>query len=222
MNLPDIQSCLNSQDPQLRMRGITALRQYEDEVAVPYLLQKVTDKEFIIRSFVAMGLGRKRTEAGFAALLDILTSDRDSNVRAEAASSLAMYGDAAVPHLLTAFRQNPEWIIRLSILAVLAEMNHPQVLFQICEIGLTDPEPVVQETAIAQFRWFVGTPHQQEALDLLLSLTQSSHWQKRCLVVLSLSYFPEPEAQAAINELRQDPDYRVVAATLEALLPKSH
>jgi hypothetical protein len=56
----------------------------------------------------------------------------------------------------------------------------------------------------------------------LLSLTQSSHWQKRCLVVLSLSYFPEPEAQAAINELRQDPDYRVVAATLEALLPKSH
>jgi HEAT repeat protein len=219
MDLINIQSSLNSQDPQLRMRAITALRNYEPEVAVPFLLQKVTDKELTIRSFVAMGLGRKRTAAGFEALLEIMKSDRDPNVRAEAANSLAMYGDVAVPHLVTAFRDNPDWIVRLSILPVLAEMNHPQQLLQICEIGLIDPEPVVRESAIAQFRSLVGTPQQSAALELLLSLAQSSHWQKRSLTALSLSHYPDPAAQAALAQLRQDPDHRVVAATFEALLP---
>jgi HEAT repeat protein len=220
MNLVEIQSCLNSQDPQLRMRGITALRQYDPEVAVPLLLQKATDKEFMIRSFVAMGLGRKQTAAGFTALLDILKTDQDASVRAEAANSLAMYGDAAVPHVVEAFRQNPEWVVRLSILSVVAEMNAPQELFPICEMGLVDPEPVVQESAIAQLRWFVNTPQHAAALDLLLGLAQSSQWQKRGLVVLSLSQYSDAAAQATLAQLRQDPDHRVVAATLEALLPE--
>jgi HEAT repeat protein len=220
MNLPEIQSCLNSQDPQLRMRGITALRLYDPEVAVPYLLQKTTDKEFMIRSFVAMGLGRKQTAAGFTALLEILQDDRDASVRAEAANSLAMHGAEAVPYLVAAFRQNPEWVIRLSIVTSLAELGHPRELLEICELGLIDPEPVVQESALAQFKWFIDTPQQAEALQLLLGFAESIHWQHRCLVALTLSQYPDPSAKETLYRLRQDPDHRVVAATLEALLPE--
>lgn len=219
MELLQIEICLESSNPQDRMRGITALRGYEPEVAVPLLLRRVTDSEIIIRSFVAMGLGRKQTPDGFTALIEILQSDRDPNVRAEAANSLAMFGAAAVPLLIEAFRVNHEWVVRLSILPVLASLDCPAQLLQVCQLALADHDVTVRDTALEQLMGLAATPYQEAALEILLAQVQADRWQTRSLVALVLQRFGDLRAQAAVVELRRDSDYRVVAATLEALLP---
>lgn len=59
MDIDQIKDALDNSDPQLRMRGIRELRHYEANIAAPLLLQHVKDQEFLVRSFVAMGLGKK-------------------------------------------------------------------------------------------------------------------------------------------------------------------
>ena len=65
MELTQIKTFLDNPNPQNRMKAIVELRNYEPSVVVPLLKQRMYDKEFIIRSFVAKGLGYKRTNEGF-------------------------------------------------------------------------------------------------------------------------------------------------------------
>ena len=104
MELSQIKAYLDSPNPQNRMKAIVELRNHTPSVVVPLLKQRMYDKEFVIRSFVAMGLGYKRTDEGFQSLLDLIENDGDPNVKAEAANSLANYGEKAIPHLVELFR----------------------------------------------------------------------------------------------------------------------
>ncbi|WP_235071153.1 HEAT repeat domain-containing protein [Leptolyngbya sp. Heron Island J] len=61
-------------------------------MVVPLLKQNIYDKELLIRYFVAMGLGAKRNDEGFEALLNIIGHEDAPNVVAEAANSLANMG----------------------------------------------------------------------------------------------------------------------------------
>ncbi|NJN23969.1 MAG: HEAT repeat domain-containing protein, partial [Acaryochloridaceae cyanobacterium RL_2_7] len=106
MELTEIKAKIVSEDPQDRMKAITALKDFGPEVAVPLLLQRKDDSEFMIRSFVAMGLGHKRSDESYETLIDIVRTDKDPNVRSEAANSLGKYGEKAIPILLEAFHKN--------------------------------------------------------------------------------------------------------------------
>ncbi|WP_293155808.1 MULTISPECIES: hypothetical protein [unclassified Microcoleus] len=56
MKISEIEAALRSLDSQERLRAIAALRKCDAAVALPMLLTKVDDPEFLVRSFVAMGL----------------------------------------------------------------------------------------------------------------------------------------------------------------------
>ncbi|MEG3970966.1 HEAT repeat domain-containing protein [Microcoleus sp. T2B6] len=87
-----IPAALQSSDSQDRLRGVTAVRKCDSAVALARLLRKVKDGEFMVRSFVAMGLRHSPTAEALAALLKMMQFDRDRNVRAEAANSLSRFG----------------------------------------------------------------------------------------------------------------------------------
>ena len=53
---------------------------------------------------------------------------------------------------------------------------------------------------------------------VLLSLATAEAVEIRAQVARVLGYFEQPEAKAALAKLRHDGDYRVIGATLEALL----
>ena len=110
MEIEQIKTYLNSEDSQDRLKGLTELRNVETELAVPLLLTKMKDKEFLVRSFVAMGLGRKRNCESYAALLELIEFDRDPNVRAEAANSLSFYGQVAATRLVSLFISDDHWL----------------------------------------------------------------------------------------------------------------
>jgi HEAT repeat protein len=218
MELHQIEAYLDSPNPQERMKAITELRHYTPEVVVPLLRRRMSDKEFIIRSFVAMGLGKKQTEEAFEALLDLLKYDSDSNVRAEAANSLSKYGESAIPHLLKLFERDSNWLVRQSILAAVEGNDYPDVLLKLCRWGIEGDNLEVKLAAIANLGQLRGTTQELEALAILLSLATAGDGEIRAQVARVLSSFDEPRAKAALLELRCDSDYRVVGATLEGLV----
>ncbi|ESA37766.1 pbs lyase heat domain protein repeat-containing protein [Leptolyngbya sp. Heron Island J] len=201
------------------MKAITELRHHEPSMVVPLLKRNMYDKELLIRSFVAMGLGAKRNDEGFEALLNIIGHEDDPNVVAEAANSLANFGPQALPHLTALFEQNSHWLIRQSILPVLDYPESFEALVQLCRLGYQDQDLTVKLAAIANLERLKDTAQAPEALDILLQAATDSDAFIRAKVARLLMYFDAPQAQAALAELRQDSDYRVVKVFLEALLP---
>ncbi|AFZ36552.1 PBS lyase HEAT domain protein repeat-containing protein [Stanieria cyanosphaera PCC 7437] len=213
-----IQEYLSNSDSQKRMKAITELRNYETDIVVPLLKEKINDKEFLVRSFVAMGLGKKRNAESFAALLQMMKLDRDPNVRAEAANSLSLFGTVSIPHLVLMFEQDDHWLVRRSILAALAELDCPQELLEVCICGLHGEDQTVREACIDCLVRFANTSKQEEALAQLLALVTDQWWRTRMRVARALAKFNTPQAQEALNQLKQDEDHRVVGAVLESLI----
>lgn len=218
MFLQQISTLLDSSDPQQRMRGIRELRNHSPGDAVPLLKRQMFDSEFIIRSFVAMGLGYKQTEEGYDALLDIIARETDPNVIAEAANSLAKYGDRALPHLGSIFKQHSHWLVRLSILAALEDFDCPALLLELCHIGYEDEDSSIKQISIAGLRKLADTSREPEAIALLLQASEAEDGLLRAEAARTLRCFKGSEAETALHRLRNDADHRVIGATLEGLL----
>ncbi|MBE9187797.1 HEAT repeat domain-containing protein [Microcoleus sp. LEGE 07076] len=214
MEISEIEAGLQSSDPQDRLRAIRALRKCDAAVALPMLLTKVDDPEFMVRSFVAMGLRQSQTAESFAALLKMMQFDRDPNVRAEAANSVSMFGTEAISHLVEAFRRDDNWLVRRSIMAPLYEMQCPEAILEICAIGLAGEDLPVQEVATDGLGLLANTEKEEEALQQLLPLVAADYWETRMRVARALRKFDNPQARAAVSYLAKDRDHRVVAATL--------
>ena len=220
MEIHKIQTELKNPDFHYRLKAIAALKDYESEVAVPLLTSKLHDSEFLVRSFVARGLGNQQSAESFAALMQIMKFDDTPNVRAEAANSLSLFGRVAVSHLVLAYYQDDHWLVRRSILAAIAEMDCPEELFDICVQGLKDEDFTVRESSVDALGLLANSNQHAAALSQILTLVNDESWRMRVRVSYALKRFDEPEAKAALNQLRQDEDHRVVGAALEDLLPQ--
>ncbi|MEL6580434.1 MAG: HEAT repeat domain-containing protein [Cyanobacteria bacterium J06621_12] len=218
MDIEQIKNALNDEDPQRRMKGIRELRNCEADVAAPLLLNHVNDQEFLVRSFVAMGLGRKQSEEAFQALLIMIKQDSDPNVRAEAANSLSFYGDVAVPHLREMYESDDHWLVRRSIIAAVVDLKSPQELLEICEIGLAGEDEPVMESCLSALGLLAVSQQESAALNLLLSFADDESWRIRLQVAKSLGRYQEQKAIAALTQLKTDSDHRVVGAVLESMI----
>ena len=218
MELHQIETYLESPNPQNRMKAITELRHYDPPLVVPLLKRRMYDQEFMIRSFVAMGLGFKRTDEGFELLVNIIENDKDYNVRAEAANSLAKYGEQSIPHLVKLFQKDSHWLVRQSIFAAIDLTKYPEILLDLSVLGLKGNDPVVKLTAIANLGQLAESAQASSALEMLLEAAGSEKAIIRAQVARTLKHFADPRAEATLMKLRQDSDYRVVGATLETLV----
>ncbi len=218
MELEEIKTQLKSENPQDRLRALTALREWDTETAVPLLQSRLRDPAFLVRSFVAMGLGKKQNETAYQCLLEAIANEKDHNVRAEMANSLALYGEQAIPLLIKIFRQDTHWLVRRSILAVLVEISDSEAIYEICRMGLEDRDPTVRESAMSCLGLLAGSNREEEALEKLLTFIDAELWRTRYYAARTLNAFNHPKAEAARDRLRQDKDPRVVGAVLEKLL----
>jgi HEAT repeat protein len=100
----------------------------------------------------------------------------------------------------------------------MTEMDRPDLLLQMCRWGLEGDDLVVKLASIANLGELGKTPQAWEALEILLDLANNNAGEIRAQVVTALRNFDDPRAKTALVQLRQDSDYRVIAATLEALL----
>jgi HEAT repeats len=218
MNLDQIEAELKHPDFQYRLKAIAALKAHPAEVAVPLLTRHMRDSEFLVRTFVARELGRQKTSDSFAALLQMMRSDNTPNVRAEAANSLSLFDKVSAPHLVQAFFRDDHWLVRRSILAALVEMDCPEEVLEVCEIGLDGEDAAVQEAAIDALGALSDSRQAEVALARLLELKTSEFDYIRVRVAYALKHFAAPAAKEALSQLRQDADHRVVGAAMEDLL----
>jgi HEAT repeat protein len=218
MDIDLIKNYLEDSDPQKRMKAILELRNYNADVAVPLLIAQMNDNEFLVRSFVAMGLGRKQNAESFARLLEMMKFDRDPNVRAEAANSLSYYGEVSASHLLLMFEQDDHWLIRRSILAALAELKCSVELLEVALLGIAGEDSSVREASIECLAALSSTEKQEPALEKLLSLVDDESWRIRAKVAQALGTFADPKAKEALVQLKEDTDHRVVGAVLDSLV----
>ena len=121
-DLDALREAIASGDPTRAMPALTQLRFCSDEEAVPLLVLGTQQQAFLVRSLSCSGLGYKRTDQGWTVLEQLLGSDEDANVRAEAANALVSYGVVrSWPLLRAAFAADGAWLVRCSILSGLAE-----------------------------------------------------------------------------------------------------
>ena len=218
MDLAEIEAKLDQADYQYRLKAIAALKDFPSEIAVPLLQSKLHDPEFLVRSFVAMGLGKQQTSESFAALLEMVKLDNTPNVRAEAANSLSLFGSVAIAHLVSTFIQDDHWLVRRSILGALAEMDCPQDFLEVCEVGLQDEDETVQASAIDGLGMLAHSAQTDPALTLVLNLVQHESWRIRVHVAHALRHFEQSSAKQVLPTLQTDPDHRVARAALEGIL----
>ena len=217
MELDKIRESLTASDLQARLQAIKALKDYAPDIAIPLLRSRLNDSEFLVRSFVAMGLGEKQGPESFAAVLEMIKLDRDTNVKAEAANSLSLYGKVSIPHLVTAFFQNENWLVRRSILAAMAEMECPDSLYDVSLEAVNDSDLTVQQSGIDVLGLLAHTKRHKDALNTLLNHVSSDSPHIRIRVAYALKRFKESEAVSGLQTLKNDPDHRVVGAVLEEI-----
>lgn len=192
-DLDALRAAIGSGDPTLAMPALTQLRFCTDEEAVPLLVLGSEQEAFLVRSLSCSGLGYKRTEQGWTVLETLLRNDGDSNVRAEAANSLASYGvERAWPLLKAAFLADDAWLVRCSILSALAEQ--PQIdlgwLLELASAAITDADGTVRVSGAEILGRIVREGRDQPIGE---------------------------QARALLRPLQQDGDHRVVAAALNGL-----
>ncbi len=192
-DLEQLRSAIVSGDPGRAMPALANLREVPAQQAIPLLLLGLEQEMFMIRSLSCAGLGVKQSEAGWEALINALEHDDDANVRAEAANALASYSvERAWPELLAAFRRDPQWLLRCSVLSALAEQPEidPAWLLELASLAIGDNDGTVRVGGAEilgrlVYEWPDGGEAQQ--------------------------------ARALLQRLQADPDHRVVAAALDGL-----
>ena len=185
-----LRQAIVSGDPSRAMPALVGLRELSEQQAIPLLLLGLEQEPFLVRSLACAGLGLKRSEAGWSALLQALQHDADANVRAEAANALANYGvQRSWPPLRAAFACDGQWLVRCSILSALAEqpLMAADQLLELALLALDDGDGSVR----------VGGA---EILGRLLRQDQG-----------------DGQLRALLVGLQADADHRVVAAALDGL-----
>jgi HEAT repeat protein len=218
MDIHQIEAALDRADFQYRLEAVKALKDYAANIAVPLLTSKLNDPEFLVRTFVCMGLGKQQTAESFAALLEIIKFDNTPNVRAEAANSLSLFGKCAASHLVTTFVRDDHWLVRRSILAALLDLDCQHEVLEVCLEALKSDDLPVREAAIDALGTLTAQEPKAAALAQLLELADSPIDRIRRQVAYALKKFNLPESKAALSKLRQDPSHQVIAAALEDLL----
>jgi HEAT repeat protein len=203
-----------------RKLALDELSQAPSDEVVPFLQGLTTSTDFLCRRFAVIGLGNHRTDQSFQVLTSMLEQEQDDNVLSEIANTLFEFGDRAIPFLQNLFERNQNWLTRQTILAILMESDHPDILLNIINLALLDPTQTVKETAILALGSLLKSKYESEALDLLTDLASAESWRDRWRAATTLSISSNLRAKPLLAKLQKDENHYVVAAALEAGLPK--
>jgi HEAT repeat protein len=202
-----------------RIAALNTLANQPVDVAVPILQRLAKANSFLLRRLAVMGFANHAPDEGaFNSLRALMTTETDANVLAEVANSLYEFGDVSIPLLVKLFEANDNWLLRQTVISILQESNHHDVLFEISLKALDDPTQTVKETGILSLRQVLMSPLQAQALDTLAGLANSDVWRDRWRAATALTGCDHPQATELLSKLRTDENHYVVAAALDAAM----
>ncbi len=200
-----------------RKLALDELATMSSDLALPILQELSLDQDFALRKIAVMGFGNHPTEESFKLLIEMLEIEQDANVLSEAAHSLFEFGDRSIMPLQQLFSNSNNWLVRQTVISILVDSNHPDVLLQIAKSAIADTDQTTKETGILALSRLLNTPLKQSALEIFTTLAADSFWRTRWRTAIALTASQDPQARKLLTKLQQDEHYRVVAAALEKI-----
>ena len=203
-----------------RWAAVNELTTHPAAVAVPIFKRLLVEKDVGLRRLAVIGLGKHPSDETFEALQSILESGGDPIILAEAANSIFDFGDVAIPILHQLFdrsSQSAQWQVRQTVISLLIETEHYQVLLAVATSALSDETKAIQELGVLALKEILRSPLKETALELLVKLAADPDWRIRWCSAISLHGCPEPQARQLIAQLQRDENFRVVGASLEGV-----
>ncbi|NET43061.1 phycobilisome degradation protein NblB [Okeania sp. SIO2B3] len=201
---PDsIQQLLISEDLGDRLRGVNQLRQIDLATAFELIQTSIKDQDTRVR-YAAVSqmssLGTQNLTISQEILRDCLLNDPEPDVQAAAADALgALKLTETFDDLQQVYQNTPEWLVKMSIVAVVGGMGEPRAL-SLLEDALKSDNELIQTIAISA----LGELGNPEAVPFLTPFATHSDWQIRYRLVQALHKLGGPQAQQVIAQLVND------------------
>ncbi|NEP77537.1 MAG: HEAT repeat domain-containing protein [Okeania sp. SIO3B3] len=201
---PDsIKQLLISEDLGDRLRGVNQLRQIDLATAFELIQISIKDQDTRVR-YAAVSqmssLGTENLTISQEILRDCLLNDPEPDVQAAAADALgALKLTETFDDLQQVYQNTPEWIVKMSIVAVVGGMGEPRAL-SLLEDALKSDNELIQTMAISA----LGELGNPEAVPFLTPFATNSDWQMRYRLVQALHKLGGPQAEQVIAELAND------------------
>lgn len=211
-----VQQLLSSEDLGDRLRAVNQLRQLEPETAFVLIQPAVIDRDTRVR-YAAVSqlssLGVQDRSLALQLLRECLLNDPEADVQAAAADAIgALKLREAFEELRQVYHNTSEWLIKLSIVAALAELGEPKG-FELLEDALQGDNDLIRTVAIGA----MGELGDPRAIPLLLPYANDPDWQIRHRVAQALVHLgATPEAEETLKQLAQD-DVEPVAQAAQRL-----
>jgi len=209
-NLATLSDQLQSPNSRDRLLALVSLRKLEPEEAVPLILKVINDENLQIRSMAVFALGLKQTDACLPVLLEILETETDYGIRADAAGALGYLKDVrAFEPLQRAFYEDTEWLVRFSAAVSLGNLGDPRA-HDVLIKALSAEETVVHQGAIAA----LGEICDPRCVEHILKFAQTEDWLTRQRLAEALGNLPHPKSLPALNYLSKDSHPNVSASAV--------
>lgn len=213
--LEEIKLKLRNNGIYQRKLALDELATMSSALALPILAELAQDQDFALRKIAVMGYGNHPTEESFQLLKQILENEQDANVLAEAANSLFEFGDRSINLLLQLFSKSDNWLVRQTVISIVADSHNPDVLLEVAKSAIADRDQTTKESGILALSRLLKTPLKQRALEIFTTLAADDYWRTRWRTAIALTASSDPQAKELLVKLQQDEHYRVVAAALE-------
>ncbi|MUG97047.1 HEAT repeat domain-containing protein [Scytonema sp. UIC 10036] len=214
-----VKQMLGSQDLGDRLRAVNLVRQLEPTVGYELIQTAINDSNSRVRySAVSQldTLGKQNIDLTLNVLRDRLLNDPEADVQAAAADCLgALKLQEAFQDLQQVYRTTKEWIVQLSIIAVLGELGDPRA-FELLKEALASNNELVITAAIGS----LGELGNPQAVPLLAPFVTNPDWQLRYRLAQALRRLGSADAKPVLETLAND-EVEAVAAEAKKSLNES-
>ena len=204
-----VQQLISSADYGDRIRALNQLSHLDPAIAFELVQPAITDANPRVRYSAVCKVGSLGTQdltRSLTILRDRLHNDPELDVKAAAADSLgALKLTEAFEDLHQVYYSTSDWIIQLSIVAVLGEMGDPRC-WEILQDALHSNEELLRGSAISA----LGELGDPRAVESLLPFATYDDWQVRFRVAQALGRLGGDATRAALETLAQDTSEIVV------------
>jgi HEAT repeat protein len=176
-------------------------------LAVPGLLQALTNADWKVRKFASIGLGEVNQIVELAKVIDALAerlSDSHVDVRDRSAWALGEIEDETAVEPLLKSLNDSDSRVRARVVWALGEIEHPSAVNGLVTV-LNDAEAAVREKAV----WALGEIESELAVEGLLPLLTDTDPKVRRHVAWALGEIESPAAVTALVQALADSDAEV-------------
>lgn len=216
MNQPRLEQIavqLESPNSRDRLLALVSLREFPAIDAVPLIKKVLHDEILPVRSMAVFALGVKPTDECCAILVELLETDPDYGIRADAAGALGYLEDGrAFEPLVRTFYEDTQWLVRFSAVVALGNLKDIRAKEVLLE-ALNSQEPILQQAAIAA----LGEIKAVDTVDLLLEFAASDDWLMRQRLAEALGNFKTEKSLSALKFLAKDSHPQVNQAATSSL-----